>query len=326
MTLDWNRVRRELTSFGLELRGVPFGELTDGSEAPGDLVRMSEVQPVQVWLPRRGEASLATRASSGRPLLVIADRIHARTAQQLRDADVWFVDSAGNAFIAFGGVFVDVRGRRPEAVGEVDAGDTARDVNLFSAKRAQVMFALLTWQELAAGSLRSIARAAGVSVGQAQQTMKLLEELGEMSGRNLTDPRKLFDTWVRLYPSGLAKSLRLKEFHGELDQLQVGGLPLWLSGAAAVPEVMRAEDLTLYIDHSDGMLYTRNRWRTDREPNVFVRRKFWSVPGEVSAGGSPKVRPVPSTLIYADLMASGDSRQKEAAQWLKERDDRLRAL
>ena len=52
----------------------------------------------------------------GDPLLLLAPAVNPRGAHELRVAGVQFLDAAGNAYLRFGGVLIDVRGRRPDPV------------------------------------------------------------------------------------------------------------------------------------------------------------------------------------------------------------------
>ncbi len=54
--------------------------------------------------------------------------------------------------------------------------------------------------------------------------------------------------------------------------------------------------------------------------NVEIRERFWNFPQPSSQ------LTVPTPLIYADLVASADPRQLEAAAYLRDHDDLLRRL
>jgi hypothetical protein len=60
--------------------------------------------------------------------------------------------------------------------------------------------------------------------------------------------------------------------------------------------------------------------KSSADGNVEIRKRFWNFPG------SRAQLTVPSPLIYADLIASGDPRQLEAAADLREHDELLRRL
>jgi len=129
----------------------------------------------------------------------------------------------------------------------------------------------------------------------------------------------------RRFRPGWGGSSRQRSFHGDARELRApDDVDLLVSGEAAVSKYIRPETMTIYAGEFTGKVASLNRWRSDREPNIFVRTRFWCDPYEEPALG--EVRVAPSVLIYADLRASGDSRQAEAARLLRENDDRLQRL
>ncbi|PPF75504.1 hypothetical protein [Pseudoclavibacter sp. Z016] len=104
-------------------------------------------------------------------LLLLGPRVTERSTKMFRQLHINYLDAAGNAFIAFGGVHIDVRGRRAQVPAGAGSPHLTRGgVNLFSVKRSQAIFAVLSWPELLGRPIREISRAAGVSLGQAQDT------------------------------------------------------------------------------------------------------------------------------------------------------------
>lgn len=253
-------------------------------------------------------------------LFVLGEHISPRSADVLRRMDISYLDLSGNAFIRFHGVLVDVRGRMRTV--EKSRTSLDKETNLFSAKRAQVVFALLSWPRLLDSPLRLIAGVSGASVGLVQDTLGLLERMGYLTPGNRTEIRRrdaLIDLWTAAYSSGLGPSLRLREFFGQADA-PVFDSPsdISVSGESAVPAFIRATTLTLYVEHFSPKMALQNQWRADRDPNIFLRKKFWNdrfLPAlNESAGLLPRA---PALLVYADLMASDDSRQAEAANHLR---------
>src|SRR5680860_758060 len=84
--------------------------------------------------------------AADRPTLVFTTFVAPKTAEAFRRARVQYLDTAGNAWVKFGEVLVDVRGRRLPVGARQPARTTAG--NLFSTGRAQVTFALLAWPRL----------------------------------------------------------------------------------------------------------------------------------------------------------------------------------
>lgn len=295
-----------------------------------------------VYLREMTMESLASRVPSDRmgseSLLVLGPRITERSAALLRKLKINYLDEAGNASIRFDTVLIDVRGRRPAVKPSLAKGSSDKRsgaVNLFSTKRAQVIFVLLQWPELANTQVRIIAHAAQVSLGQVHDTLSLLQELGYLdsvssSSRRLRRTSELLDLWASSYASGLRSSVSLYELEGSSPDFQQGlDWRIFVSGEAAVPEYLRPETLTLYIEKPSAKeLIVANRWRSGPNPNVFLQRRFWNDPHEEETpfSNSSKVLPAPAVLVYADLLASSDSRQKNVAQLFREENVELRKL
>ena len=271
-------------------------------------------------------SSLGHEAGTGTgnvPVLIGTGSVSARSADAFRRAGIQYVDTAGNAWIQFGDVLIDIRGRR-SSTGEVPGpGTRSPGGNLFSTGRAQVAFVLLQWPALWKKPQRDIAEAAGVSLGQANNALKLFRSSGFGPGGHRTRSEFL-DLWVASFPTGLARKLVLATYRGSIDDFRKVGAedPVFLSGAVVSGEVaaedqLRPTALTIYVPALDPMLSVKNRWRSDGDANVTVRRKFWTTPpGETHHYDGPLVglRNAPDVLVYADLTASDDPRAREAAK------------
>lgn len=264
-------------------------------------------------------------ATESGPLLVGAASVSPRSADAFRRSGVQYIDVAGNASIHFGDVLIDVRGRRSEGV--ATEGVQRRGGNLFSPARAQIVFSLLQWPRLWKKPQRELADAAGVSVGQVNNTLEMFRESGFGPGGHRRDS-ELLDLWVASFPSGVGKKLVLATYRGSIeafrkvdaeDPVFVGGAAL--SGELAIEDLLRPAALTIYVTKLDSMLPVRNRWRSDGEANITVRRKFWTTPPHETHdddGPLTGLRNAPAVLVYADLMASDDARVRSVApEWRK---------
>lgn len=262
--------------------------------------------------PAISAADIARASTADLPVLVLTTYAAPRTIDMFRRVGVQYLDAAGNAWIAFGDVLVDVRGRpRPDHAIPKRAAS-----NLFSSGRAQVVCALLAWPHLWFASRRDVARAAGVSTGQAHNALALLAEAGYDSVEVGPRQTSLLDLWAAAFPTGLAQSLTLASFHGGIDEIKVAkpGDIAFVSGEVAVNDVLRPATLTLYVDELDPRLPVVNRWRADGKPNIVVRRAFWHAPDENELADGLNIAPWP--LVYADLLSGDDPRVRAAAtQW-----------
>ncbi len=255
------------------------------------------------------------------PQLVFRTRISEASARLLRETATQYIDAAGNANLHFGDVTVDVWGRKPLRRSPVGAPTTG--ANLFSTKRAQVVFALLSWPDLLAAPITAIADASGVSVGQAHSAIRLLVDGGHMTAgpdRMVTDPDRLADLWVGAYPTGLGRKLELAAFTGEFTSLIIppGVGPFYLGAQSAVPDLLRPTVLVAYVNRLDPDLVLANRWRSDGVHNILIRRAFWTEPEATTPDRNTSGAALaPPLLVYADLATSSDPRLREAAETMK---------
>ena len=130
---------------------------------------------------------LAARGETPSPM-VVAPWISQRVGAQLRAAEVAYVDTAGNASVRFGTVLIEVSGRPrpartppgPDVDPTISTETPARRTpgSLVSPANRRVIAALLADPGLEVGTLRELAAAAGVSLGQAHKTTALLADAG----------------------------------------------------------------------------------------------------------------------------------------------------
>lgn len=271
---------------------------------------------------------MAMALPSERPVLVLAPHVPDAAADALRERGAQFVDGAGNVGLAWDGMSLDVRGYRPRAIAAPRRDPSAS--RAFTPSGAQVIFALLSWPELAARPVREIAAASGTAVGTVHAVMSALAGAGYVhasdSGAGLNRAGKLLDRWAEAYAVGLARKLDLGSFTpadprglADLEKAALGHDALLggeLAGARIDPH-LRPSTVTLYVDEIPAALVARFRLRRDdADGTVHFRRRFW--PRQ-----DPGATLVPSPLVYADLVSSGDPRQREHAERIRGIDDRL---
>ncbi len=240
---------------------------------------------------------------SGSDILHVTDHVSTRTAEVLRRMRVHFIDAAGNAFLDSDDWLVDVRGRRRLDVIEPLYARIESPFNLYSAKRAQVVFALLTWPDLLDAPVRGVAEVAGVSVGIAQSTSNELRRRDLWPDHDASRST-LIDGWAAAFPETLGRSLTIRNLRAEQFDLFFGDV--LVSGEAAPSAGMRSNSGVVYVDELSTELLMMNRWRTDGPSNLTVRRRFWSHP-DVPGGEAPPL------LVYGDLQASDDPRTRTVA-------------
>ncbi|ROQ04793.1 MULTISPECIES: type IV toxin-antitoxin system AbiEi family antitoxin [unclassified Curtobacterium] len=308
---------------GLTARGGPDG--ADLSVWDAELIRLDgqwRKPMTAAFLPAMTLGSydrVSWPSDRPRDRLILGHRMTPRSAAQFRALGVSYVDSAGNAFVQDPTLLIDVRGKVPVASGRGEP-EAVGLVNLFSTKRAQVLFALLSWPALTEMSTRTVARCAGVSVGLVSEVLEQLKATDRAPSDLVPGGRSrdaLIDQWTAAFPTGLGADRRTRRFEsGDLDVRPVPGVEMMVSGEAATSWV-RHQTVSLWVRPWQPAIAFANRWRTGGGSNVAVRDMFWLAPVPRPGG----IRAAPPLLVYAELMAAGDGRAREAAGRLRQETD-----
>lgn len=279
-----------------------------------------------MWVPKLtlsalGQSQIAPQTN---PVLVVGPRITERSAQPLRALGVNYLDYSGNLHLRLPGLRLDVRGRSgADTRGNLILREAPRggSRNLFSRRRAQVIFAILSWPELLERGQRVIAAAAGVALGQVNTTLRLLIEDGYLlPGKRLTLWRadELYERWVASYPLGLGQVATELRLSGDREKISPqGGTAVAISGESATSLIRNPETLTLYVDPVSTAFIRGHRWHKSDSPTIFIRPKFWQDPRDPTQGKGV-VQAAPPLLVYADLFATREGRQREVARVLGE--------
>ncbi len=304
-----------------------------GDTGAGARVRMTtptgRTQVYEVRVKQRVSPAVAAQAPGAGRTLLVSPHVPESVAELLRQRDVHFVDSAGNIYLRLEGLLVDVRGRKgPPSARPAEPG---RPLRAFKASGLRILFMMLADPDMARRNLREIAEALGMSLGTVQWVRKELEEHGyfDPAERALYRTGDLLDRWVEAYALELFPQLTLGRFEA--------ADPRWWANAG---KDLRAEgaqwggETAAHFLHGrllpgraivyasripDGLAGTyrfRKAWAG--EGNVEIRERFWPA--------QTRELTVPTPLVYADLIASRDPRQLEAAAALREHDDLLRRL
>jgi hypothetical protein len=255
------------------------------------------------------------------PGILIAPYISREMADYCASLGQQFIDTHGNAFIRTGG-YIYVTGERQQAGWQ---GRQTRGAANPAALR--IMFALLSNRELMNASYRQIVDAAGVSLGAVSATFSDLAERGYIldqksaRDRRFLEPGRLLEEWVINYPAVLRPKLNSQRFIApdsawwrdvSVESLEA----VWGSEVAAgrITNYLKPETQMLYVEpmfKRDCIkeLVTRFRLRPDPKGPVEILDKFWNFP-------SAQTELAPPLLVYADLMATLDPRNREVAQMM----------
>ena len=105
--------------------------------------------------------------------ILVTDYINPKMADRLRELDIWFVDTAGNAYINKPPVYIYVKGMKAQQLPEAERKNRA-----FQPTGLKVIFALLHEAQLINAPYRQIAERAKVALGTVGWVLNGLRDLG----------------------------------------------------------------------------------------------------------------------------------------------------
>ena len=172
-------------------------------------------------------------------------------------------------------------------------------------------------------SVRPIACVGPISTGSASRACRTgaLPTFGTtLPKRRLLDVKMLLQEWVTFYPATLRPKLQPRRFRAQnrerAQQTNLTPFGAYWGGEVAADRLthyLKPELLTVYTLHNPTKLMTEFRLRADVNGDVEILNAFWD---ETLITGTADV--VPPVLAYADLMATTDARNLEAARLIYE--------
>ncbi len=253
--------------------------------------------------------------------LLVADYINPMMADRLRELDIWFLDTVGNAYINEPPILIYIRGNRPETL----MGTTTKR-RAFQPTGLKVVYAFLCKPELVNAPYRDIASAADVALGTVGWVITDLTDLGYIvkMGRNqrrLKKLDKLFERWVEAYPDQLRPKLLIGKFTSNEPEwwnktAKLQNLNAYLGGEIAaeyLTHYLKPETKTVYVRERPQDLQLNFKMRKDPRGDIELLDTFWNI--EYDRADKKIVHPI---LIYADLLATGDPRNIETAEMIYE--------
>jgi hypothetical protein len=265
---------------------------------------------------------LLHKPESMQKTLLVSSPLSQDMANRCRELGLQFMDTAGNAHITDGkGVYIYVTGRR----GSDDVRTVANDATMTPAA-LRMMFAFLADPSLLNAPYRDLSIQAMVSTGAISKVFDTLEArrlVGktEEGRRMIISPQLFLNEWASGYASRLKP--KLKKFRFAIDDLDKFRnqwnpelrLSAWggETGATYLTKHLHPEECTVYIDMENPYalrdMVKQFRLRADPVGRIEVVGMFWN--SDYFADWFPTV---PPHLIYADLLATHDSRNFAAAQ------------
>jgi len=247
--------------------------------------------------------------------LLVTRYVNPRIAELLKEMDIPFIDTVGNAYVNQPPLYIFIKGNklaeelRPELIQRA-----------FKPAGLKVLYVLLCNPGIEDRPLREIADAADVALGTVNRVMKELERMGYLitmgrRGRRLVKRDHILKRWVTVYPEQLRPKLfrgRFRAINNDLwKDINIEDFGAYWGGevaAAFLTKYLKPEIVTIYTKQPIGKLIIKNKLKKDPNGNVEILNLFWNFkPNTVN---NDLVHPI---LVYADLMATGDTRNIETA-------------
>ena len=255
--------------------------------------------------------------------LIVTDYVNPKMAERLKAMEMAFLDLAGNAYLNAPPLLIYIKGNKP-----VELPHRKPPTRAFQPTGLKVLFALLCHPDLVNAPYRDIAKAADVALGTVGWVITDLKELGFLvdmgkRGRRLANKAKLIERWVTAYPEQLRPKLIIGRYKAAdqnwWKQALLHDYPGAYWGgevaAARLTKYLKPELVTIYTRGKPGALLLANKLKQDPEDDVEILEAFWKTEYEWTHGEL-----VPPLLIYADLLATGDTRNIETAKIIYERE------
>jgi len=257
----------------------------------------------------------------GLPWLLAAPYITAEIAEHCRALGIQFIDTAGNTYLKAEGLYVFVTGQKRKLTDMPAAKNRAT-----TATGMRVVFALLCKPELMNAPYRDIAVAAGVALGTVGWVLFALQDRGHLlidknKGRQFVDVRRVIEEWVINYPVKLKPRLGVRRFHAPTadwwKHVRLEKYAAWFGGEVAgdiLTKYRNPGEALIYLPGDPDRLIIDNHLTADPKGEVEILEQFWHF--DLKTNGN---RTVPPLLVYADLMATQDTRNHEVAKLVYER-------
>lgn len=256
--------------------------------------------------------------------ILIADYINPRMAEKLKAQDIQFLDAAGNTYLNKFPIYIFITGKKPD---EKPAVEKPKG-RAFQATGMKVVYEFLVDRTLSNATYRQIADRANVALGAVGWVIKDLVEQGFLIERKkeraLTNYKALLDKWVEHYPEKLRKKLLLGHFTtGDGDwwqKLDPRVFNAVWGGEIAAAEYTRQltpKDATIYIPQENMNLFLKEARlrRTAAAERPYFKIELLAPLGQPFENFPTLAHPL---LVYADLIATGNTRNIETAQKLRE--------
>lgn len=293
------------------------------------------------------------RLGGSAPGLLAADYINPAMAEKLKQADIEYIDTAGNAYINRQPVYVLITGRKKR---DISIAPEQGQINrAFEPKGLLVTYSFLANPSLVSKPYREIAQVSGVAVGTVGWVMNALKageylhQNAETGERNISNYHRLLDRWVSAWPEKLRHKHLLGRFTAKdnnwwknTDIRQYEACWGGETAASVYTKRLQPQITTAYVPKSnlkelirDSRLSKAANQSQERSGLVYLYSPFWITSNRKGGSGEndqtmyearSRHWPIDAKaaaelahpiIVYADMIATGDPRNLEIAQLLR---------
>lgn len=251
---------------------------------------------------------------SQKKTVLISEFVHPNIAEKLRELEIPFIDTVGNAYFNENNFYLFVSSQtKPEK---------KMTERVISPAGMEILFALLSIPNLESENYRKIQEFSDASLGTIALVMKSLENQGFLITRKkkrlLIRKKELINLWVQNYPQILRPKYQFEFKFSQNNpdwwkEINLENYKSYWSGEVAgykLTNYLKPQKFTIYQDTNTltPNLMAENKWRIDKTGEIELLLKFWNFPTESDIA--------PPLLVYADLVATADPRNLEVAKMI----------
>lgn len=248
-----------------------------------------------------------------KPYLLVTRYITQPQAEKLRELEICFLDTAGNAYLNAPYLYVYISGKKAEVEAE-------KPISIFRPAGIKLLLAFLTKSGFENTNYRTIAHETGVTRTTVGRMLSELGKSGYLTKRGnqerfLTRKPELIKRWVFYYSEEMRVKLSPVRYHStkfsgrwweDVDLAEYKAVWGGETGGAILTEHLKPQTATVYADSMLPKLQAKYGLVRDAKGEIEILQKFWKF-GEIGDVAPPLV-------VYADLVATADERNLETAQ------------
>ncbi|CAN5917386.1 hypothetical protein BH11BAC7_BH11BAC7_15040 [soil metagenome] len=254
--------------------------------------------------------------------LIVCQYLSKPNRALLKQEGINFLDASGNCYIHSGSLFIFINDRPVASQRRAESGKLWKQTGI------RLVFALLENPDLINESYRNIAEESKVALGSIGILLKELQSRGYTTIANprqsfLDNREALLLHWIEAYYSVMRPKLQEGKFrfvtsadrenwkNRKLNNAWWGGEP----GGALLTKFLQPERFTVYSQMPKTELMKQLRMIPDPKGEVELLKPFWNTETETVKNKQT----VPPLLVFAELSASMDSRNREIAMRIKQK-------